>query len=80
VLVRDDFWMAATRFLGELKVPLVEGTNSAAVDLFPVRHAEKVLAALGGPLAPCPISLPSPPGRSGISWSRQLRAWPRKGK
>jgi serine/threonine protein kinase/formylglycine-generating enzyme required for sulfatase activity len=47
VLVRDDFWMAATRFMGELEIPLVEGHNSAAVDLFPVRHAEKVLAAFG---------------------------------
>jgi eukaryotic-like serine/threonine-protein kinase len=47
VLVRDDFWMAATRFMGALEVPLVEGRNSAAVDLFPVRHAEKVLAAFG---------------------------------
>jgi eukaryotic-like serine/threonine-protein kinase len=47
VLVRDDFWMAATRFMGELEIPLVEGHNSAAVDLFPVRHAENVLAAFG---------------------------------
>jgi eukaryotic-like serine/threonine-protein kinase len=47
VLVRDDFWMAATRFMRELEIRLVEGQNSAAVDLFPVRHAEKVLAAFG---------------------------------
>jgi serine/threonine protein kinase len=47
VMVRDDFWMAATRFMRELEVRLVEGQNSAAVDLFPVRHAEKVLAAFG---------------------------------
>jgi serine/threonine protein kinase len=47
VLVRDDFWMATTRFLRELKVRLLEGYNSAAVDLFPLRHAEKVLAAFG---------------------------------
>jgi serine/threonine protein kinase/formylglycine-generating enzyme required for sulfatase activity len=47
VLVRDDFWMAVTRFLRELEIRLVEGQNSAAVDLFPVRHAEKVLAAFG---------------------------------
>jgi serine/threonine protein kinase/formylglycine-generating enzyme required for sulfatase activity len=47
VLVRDDFWMAATRFMHELEVRLVEGRNSAAVDLFPLRHAEKVLAAFG---------------------------------
>ena len=47
VMVRDDFWMAATRFMRELEVRLVEGHNSAAVDLFPIRHAEKVLAAFG---------------------------------
>ncbi len=47
VMVRDDFWMAATRFMRELEIRLVEGQNSAAVDLFPMRHAEKVLAAFG---------------------------------
>jgi eukaryotic-like serine/threonine-protein kinase len=47
VMVRDDFWMAATRFMHELEVRLVEGQNSAAVDLFPVRHAERLLAAFG---------------------------------
>jgi eukaryotic-like serine/threonine-protein kinase len=31
----------------ELEIRLVEGQNSAAVDLFPIRHAEKVLAAFG---------------------------------
>jgi serine/threonine protein kinase len=47
VMVRDDFWMAATRFMRDLEVHLLEGQNSAAVDLFPIRHAEKVLAAFG---------------------------------
>ena len=47
VMVRDDFWMAAIRFMRELEIRLVEGQNSAAVDLFPIRHAEKVLAAFG---------------------------------
>ena len=47
VMVRDDFWMAATRFMRELEVRLVEGQNSTAVDLFPIRHAENVLAAFG---------------------------------
>jgi eukaryotic-like serine/threonine-protein kinase len=47
VMVRDDFWMAATRFMRDLEVRLVEGQNSAAVDLFPIRHAENVLAAFG---------------------------------
>jgi len=46
-MVRDDFWMATIRFMRELEVRLLEGHNSAAVDLFPVRHAERVLAAFG---------------------------------
>jgi serine/threonine protein kinase/formylglycine-generating enzyme required for sulfatase activity len=47
VMVRDDFWMAVTRFMRELEVDLVERENSAAVDLFDVHHAQKVLAQLG---------------------------------
>jgi serine/threonine protein kinase len=47
VMVRDDFWMAATRFLRELELRLLEGQNSAAVDLFDLDHARKVLAAFG---------------------------------
>jgi serine/threonine protein kinase len=47
VLVRDDFWMAATRFLSGLEIRLLEGENSAAVDLFDPRHAKKVLMAFG---------------------------------
>ncbi len=47
IMVRDDFWMAATRFMRELEVRVVEGHNSAAVDLFDQDHARKVLAAFG---------------------------------
>jgi formylglycine-generating enzyme required for sulfatase activity/tetratricopeptide (TPR) repeat protein len=47
VLVRDDFWMAATRFMGDLEIELIQGQNVAAVDLFDPRHARKVLAAFG---------------------------------
>jgi serine/threonine protein kinase/formylglycine-generating enzyme required for sulfatase activity len=47
VLVRDDFWMAATRFVADLEVNLVQGQNCAAVDLFDPRHARKVLIAFG---------------------------------
>ncbi len=47
VMVRDDFWMAVTRFLRELEVKLLEGHNLAAVDLFPEPHAKKVLSAFG---------------------------------
>ncbi len=39
VMVRDDFWMAATRFMRDLEIRLVEGENSAAVDLFDLLHA-----------------------------------------
>jgi serine/threonine protein kinase len=47
VMVRDDFWMAATRFLRDLEIRLVEAENSAAVDLFDLLHARRVLAAFG---------------------------------
>ena len=47
VMVRDDFWMAATRFMQELEIRLLQGQNTAAVDRFSIPHAEKVLAAFG---------------------------------
>ena len=47
LMVRDDFWMALTRFLGDLYVELVQGQNAAAVDLFDLIHARKVLTAFG---------------------------------
>jgi serine/threonine protein kinase/formylglycine-generating enzyme required for sulfatase activity len=47
VLVRDDFWMAVTRFMHQLEIRLVEGQNSAAVDLFDTHHGRKVLAGFG---------------------------------
>jgi serine/threonine protein kinase/formylglycine-generating enzyme required for sulfatase activity len=47
VLVRDDFAMAAARFMQELEAPIVEGHNFATVDLFDVDHAQKVLTRFG---------------------------------
>jgi eukaryotic-like serine/threonine-protein kinase len=47
VLVRDDFWLAASRFMHDLEIRLVEGENSALVDLFDLRHARRVLTAIG---------------------------------
>jgi formylglycine-generating enzyme required for sulfatase activity len=47
VLVRDDFWLAASRFMQDLEIRLAEGENSALVDLFDSRHAKKVLMAFG---------------------------------
>ena len=34
VLVRDDFWLAVTRFLEDLEVNQIQGHNTAVVDLF----------------------------------------------
>ena len=47
VMVRDDFGMAATRFMAALDIPLSQGNNFATVDLFDPLHARKVLAAFG---------------------------------
>ena len=46
VMVRDDFWLAASRFMRDLEIRLVEGENSALVDLFDPRHARKVLIGI----------------------------------
>jgi serine/threonine protein kinase/formylglycine-generating enzyme required for sulfatase activity len=47
VLVRDDFWLAISRFLKDLEVEIVQSRNIALVDLFDLDHARKVLAAFG---------------------------------
>jgi formylglycine-generating enzyme required for sulfatase activity len=47
LLVRDDFWMSTTRLMRGLEIPLIEGLNIAAVDLFDLGHARKVLLAFG---------------------------------
>jgi hypothetical protein len=47
VLVRDDFWLAVSRFLNDLEVDLIPGRNVTLVDLFDPRHARKVLTAFG---------------------------------
>ena len=55
VMIRDDFSMAASRFMRELETRILEGHNFATVDLFDVIHAKKVLTKFGqafGKLAP----------------------------
>jgi hypothetical protein len=47
VMVRDDFWMASTRFMRDVEIPLLEGKNSQAVDLFTIKHARRVLMEFG---------------------------------
>jgi eukaryotic-like serine/threonine-protein kinase len=47
VMVRDDFWLAVSRFMTDLEIELLQGRNMALVDLFDVQHAKKVLGAFG---------------------------------
>ncbi len=59
VMVRDDFWVAITRFMHHLEVRLVEGQNLGLVDLFDPIHARKVLTAFGRAFG----RLPEQPGK-----------------
>jgi hypothetical protein len=45
--VRDDFWLAVSRFMKAVEVEILEGRTSTLVDLFDPRHARKALAAFG---------------------------------
>jgi serine/threonine protein kinase/formylglycine-generating enzyme required for sulfatase activity/tetratricopeptide (TPR) repeat protein len=55
LLVRDDYWMPLTRFMDELSIPLREGENCAAVDLFDRTHARKVLTLFGRAFGRLPL-------------------------
>ncbi len=60
VMVRDDFWLAVSRFVRDLEVDFVPGRNIALVDLFDLDHAKKVLAAFGRAFS----KLPEKPGET----------------
>ncbi len=45
--VRDDFWLAVTRFMHLLEVNVVDGENALLVDSFDPAHARDVLRKLG---------------------------------
>ena len=47
LLVRDDFWLALSRFMETVEIPLRQNFNAALVDLFDPRHARNVLVDLG---------------------------------
>ena len=57
LLVRDDFWMATTRFMRCLDIPLAQYQNSAGVELFDKRHAKQVLGLFGRSYGSLPESL-----------------------
>lgn len=56
LMVRDDFWLAASRLMRELEVDQIEGRNMATVDLFDKLHARKVLIAFGRALERLPAA------------------------
>ncbi len=47
VLVRDDFWMATTRFFKWIDVPLIEGRNSVIAEPLDQQHARYILTEFG---------------------------------
>ncbi|MCA9057032.1 MAG: serine/threonine-protein kinase [Planctomycetaceae bacterium] len=47
LLVRDDFWLAVSRFMACLDVDPAQNRNMRLVDLFDLLHARHVLAELG---------------------------------
>lgn len=57
VMVRDDFSMAASRFMRELENRILEGRNFATVDLFDVDHARRVLTKFGQAFGKLPLQL-----------------------
>ncbi len=54
VMVRDDFWIAVSRFMQALEIRVVEGDNSRLVDLFDLRHARRVMTSFGKALGAFP--------------------------
>jgi len=57
VMVRDDFWIALSRFMDGVQIELLKGQNAAMVDLFDVRHAKKVLTSFGRSFGALPANL-----------------------
>ena len=57
LVVRDDAWSGASRFMRDLGDRINEGSNSAAVDPFDRGHARKILAAFGRALGTLPEEL-----------------------
>ncbi|MGE3807810.1 MAG: SUMF1/EgtB/PvdO family nonheme iron enzyme, partial [Gemmataceae bacterium] len=47
LLIRDDFWLGASRLFQELEIPLLDGHNIKLADLFDARHARTVLELFG---------------------------------
>lgn len=55
MMVRDDFAMAAARFMDAIDIPIVQGKNFATIDLFDQHHAANVLARFGQAFGKLPV-------------------------
>jgi serine/threonine protein kinase len=71
--VRDDFWLAVSRFLRELEVEIVQSRNIALVDLFDRDHARKLLTAFGRAFGKLPDAA-SPIGKEAKEFVNQAVA------
>ncbi|MEM8732836.1 MAG: protein kinase [Planctomycetota bacterium] len=47
LLVRDDFWLAFSRFTEHIEIDLLQNHNMAMIDLFDIDHAKMVLREFG---------------------------------
>lgn len=47
LMVRDDFWLPVSRFMRQLELGIVDGTNAMLVDSFDPEHAQRVLCEFG---------------------------------
>jgi eukaryotic-like serine/threonine-protein kinase len=56
LLVRDDFWVSLSRFMGNLRIEILQGRNTALVDLFDLMHARDVLIEFGRAFGRLPVS------------------------
>ena len=47
LLVRENYWSAANRFMQQIEIPVVQNQNCRAVDLFDRTHAKRLLFKFG---------------------------------
>ena len=69
-MVRDDFWVSLSRFMGDLRIEILEGQNAALVDLFDLINARKVLIEFGRA-----FGWPTFPSRGGQPSLERLAGW-----
>ncbi len=56
LMVRDDFWLAVSRFMQALEIPIEEGGNARLIDLLDIRHSKEVLIMFGQAMNALPLN------------------------